>query len=204
MQQGVIWVGSNDGLIHVTKDGGVTWTNVTPKDLPSYGRIQTIEASPHQAGSAYAAVYRYLLGDFHPYIYHTVDFGANWTLLTDGGNGIPDNYPTRVVREDPEVSGLLYAGTEFGLFISHDNGASWLSFQQNLPITPITDLRLAHGDLVLSTMGRSFWILDQVSSLRQMIKTSLTDRILFSHQMPYALAIEVLRVHHIIRVLQPL
>ena len=111
------------------------------------------------------AGYRYLLGDFEPYIYRTDDFGATWTRLTDGENGIPHDYPTRVIREDPERKGLLYAGTEFGLFISFDDGKTWEKFQQGLPVTPITDLKVHREDLVLSTMGRGFWILDNVTAL---------------------------------------
>ena len=132
----MIWVGSNDGLFHVTRDNGANWTNITPPDLPEGGRVQFLEPSPHRAGSAYYAVHRFLLGDYHPYIYRTDDYGASWTLLTDGTNGIPADWPTRVVREDPDREGLLYAGTEFGLFISFDNGAHWQSFQQNLPNVP--------------------------------------------------------------------
>ena len=163
----MIWAGANDGPVHVTRDGGKTWKNVTPKDLPPGGRVQNIEASPHRKGSAYLAVYRYLLDDWQPYIYRTDDYGATWTRLTDGKNGIPADYPTRVVREDPDREGLLYAGTEFGMFVSFDNGARWQPFQQNLPVTPVTDIRVHQQDLVLSTMGRGFWILDNVTPLHQ-------------------------------------
>ena len=168
LEAGVIWAGSNDGPVHVTRDNGKTWKNVTPKDLPPGGRVQNIEVSPHRRGSAYIAVYRYLLNDWQPYIYRTDDYGATWKRLTDGRNGIPADFPTRVVREDPEREGLLYAGTEFGFFVSFDNGGSWMKFQQNLPVTPVTDIRVHHRDLVLSTMGRSFWILDNVTPLHQL------------------------------------
>ncbi|MGH9475901.1 MAG: WD40/YVTN/BNR-like repeat-containing protein [Terriglobales bacterium] len=168
VQAGVIWTGSNDGLIYVTRDNGKTWSNVTPKGLPPGGRVQNIEPSPYNAAGAYAAVYRYLLGDFKPYIYRTDDFGAHWTLLTDGHNGIPDDTPTRVVREDPARPGLLYAGTEFGMYISFDNGGRWQPFDLNLPHTVITDIKIAHGDLILSTQGRSDWILDNLSPLEQL------------------------------------
>src|SRR5579883_3208630 len=168
VQKGVIWTGSNDGVISVTRDDGKTWANVTPKDLPPGGRVQNIEASPHRAGTAYVAVYRYLLGDFAPYIYRTDDFGKTWTRLTDGHNGIAADEPTRVVREDPDRAGLLYAGTEFGMYISYDNGAQWQSFQLNLPATPVTDIRIAHKDLILSTQGRGFWILDNLTLLHQL------------------------------------
>ncbi|MGH9482831.1 MAG: hypothetical protein ACRD1L_12155, partial [Terriglobales bacterium] len=132
------------------------------------GRVQNLEPSPHRAGTAYAAIYRYLLGDFAPYIYRTDDFGQHWTRLTDGHNGIAADEPTRVVREDPVRAGLLYAGTEFGIYVSFDNGAQWQSLQLNLPVTPVTDIKLAHGDLILSTQGRSDWILDNLGPLRQL------------------------------------
>ena len=162
---GVIWTGANDGPIHVSRDNGRTWTNVTPPGLPPGGRVQNIEPSPRRAGAAYVAVHRYLLGDFAPYIYKTEDYGKSWTRLTDGRNGIPADHPTRVVREDPDRAGLLYAGTEFGMFVSFDDGSSWRPFQLNLPITPITDLRVHRQDLVVSTQGRSFWILDNLTPL---------------------------------------
>jgi len=168
LEPGVIWVGSNDGLFHVTRNNGGNWTNITPPDLPEGGRVQFLEPSPHRAGSAYYAVHRFLLGDYHPYIYRTDNYGESWTLLTDGANGIPEDWPTRVVREDPGREGLLYAGTEFGLFISFDNGAHWQSFQQNLPNVPVADLKVYRDDLIVATQGRAFWILDNVSSLHQM------------------------------------
>ncbi|MFQ5537168.1 MAG: hypothetical protein ACE5GJ_06915 [Gemmatimonadota bacterium] len=167
VQAGVIWTGANDGPVHVTRDWGATWKDVTPPDMPPEGRIQSIEPSPHRAGKAYFAGYRTLLGDFRPYIYRTEDFGETWTLLTPGDNGIPGDYPTRVIREDPEREGLLYAGTEYGMFISFDDGAHWEPFQFNLPVTPVTDIALKAGDLVLSTMGRAFWIMDDLSPVRQ-------------------------------------
>ncbi len=172
VQKGVIWTGSNDGLVFVTRNDGETWANVTPPGLAPGGRVQNIEPSPHRAGTAYAAIYRFLLGDFEPYIYRTDDFGKSWTRLTDGANGIAKDEPTRVVREDPGRAGLLYAGTEFGMHISFDNGAHWLPFQQNLPATPVTDIKLAHNDLVLSTQGRSFWIIDDVTPLHQLNEKS--------------------------------
>jgi hypothetical protein len=165
----MIWVGANDGPLHVTRDNGKSWTTVTPKDLPPGGRVQSIDASPRRRGSAYIAVYLYLREhDLEPYIYRTDDYGATWTKLTDGTNGIPNDHPTRVVREDPEREGLLFAGTEFGIFVSFDSGRQWHSLQQNLPATPVTDIRVHRGDLVISTMGRSFWIMDDIAPLRQM------------------------------------
>ncbi len=172
LERGVIWTGSNDGPVHVTRDDGESWTDVTPPAMPPEGRIQSIEPSPHRPGKVYIAGYRYLLNDFHPYIYRTTDYGETWTHLTDGTNGIPSDYTTRVVREDPDREGLLYAGTDFGLFISFDDGLHWQSFQLDLPVTPVTDIKVHRQDLVLSTMGRSFWILDDLTRLHQ-----LTDEI---------------------------
>jgi photosystem II stability/assembly factor-like uncharacterized protein len=168
LEKGVIWTGANDGPFNVTRDNGKTWTNVTPKDLQPGGRVQYIDPSPHRKGSAYYATYRYLLGDYQPYIYRTDDYGKTWAWLTDGKNGIPADTPTRVVREDPDREGLLYAGTEFAMFISFDNGAHWQPFQLNLPNVPVTDLKVHHQDLVVTTEGRAFWILDNISSLHQL------------------------------------
>jgi len=180
LEKGVIWTGANDGPFYVTRDNGKNWKNVTPKGLQSGGRVQFIEASPHRKGSAYFAVYRWLLGDFRPYIYLTNDYGNTWTRLTDGKNGIPADWPTRVVREDPDREGLLYAGTEFGMFISFDNGAHWQSFQLNLPNVPISDIKVHHKDLIVSTQGRAIWILDNVSSLHQLSpQTNPSDVTLF-------------------------
>lgn len=163
--KGVIWTGANDGPVNVTRDGGKTWKNVTPPYLLPGGRVDCVEPSPHQSGKAYIAVLRYQLGDWKPYIYKTENFGESWTLLTNGKNGIPADFPTRVVREDPEKEGLLYAGTEFGLFVSFDDGENWQSFQQNLPVTPVTDIKVYRSDIAVSTMGRSFWIMDNVNPL---------------------------------------
>jgi photosystem II stability/assembly factor-like uncharacterized protein len=168
LQKGVIWSGSNDGLVYVTKDDGKSWTNVTPPDIASGGRVQNIEPGRHHAGTAYIAMYRYLLGDFAPYIYRTDDYGKTWSKLTDGKNGIAADEPTRVVREDPDREGLLYTGTEFGIYISFNNGSTWKSFQLNLPVVPVTDIKVAHKDLVISTQGRSFWILDNLTVLHQL------------------------------------
>jgi photosystem II stability/assembly factor-like uncharacterized protein len=181
LAKGLIWTGSNDGLIYVTRDDGKTWTNVTPKGLPPGGRVQNIEPSPHHAGTAYAAIYRFLNGgDFAPYIYATEDYGKSWKLLTDGTNGIAKDEPTRVVREDPDRPGLLYAGTEFGIYISFDKGAHWQSFQLNLPVTPITDIKVTHKDLQISTQGRSFYILDDLTPLHQLKAANSTQPILFA------------------------
>ncbi|HEV2986384.1 MAG TPA: hypothetical protein VGX46_18430, partial [Vicinamibacterales bacterium] len=168
LEPGVFWTGSNDGPVWVTRDNGKTWKNVTPRELPPGGRVHTIEDSPHRRGSAYVSVYRMYLNDFKPYLYMTNDYGAHWTLLTDGVNGIPANQPMHVVREDPEQEGLLYAGTLEGAYVSFDQGKHWQTLQLNLPATPVTDIKVHHGDLVVSTMGRSFWIMDDVAPLRQL------------------------------------
>ena len=168
LEPGVIWTGANDGPFHVTRDNGKSWTKITPKDQPPGCRVQSIDPSPHRRGSAYYSVLCYQLGDFQPYIWRTDDYGKTWARLTNGTNGIPNNHPTRVTREDPDREGLIYAGTEFGLFVSFDNGKKWQSLQLNLPATPITDLKVHRKDLVISTQGRSFWILDNLTPLHQM------------------------------------
>jgi len=167
VQAGVIWSGANDGPVYVTRDNGESWQNVTPRGLPTGGRVDSVEPSPHDAAKAYIAVLRYQFGDWNPYIYKTDDFGRRWQLLTNGRNGIPEDFPTRVVREDPVKEGLLYAGTDSGMFVSLDDGKSWHKFQQNLAVTPVTDIKVIRGDLAISTMGRSFWVLDNISTLRQ-------------------------------------
>lgn len=173
--EGLIWTGSNDGVVSVTNDGGKTWKNVTPKNLPKGGRVESIEPSHFSQGKAYIAVDRHLLGDDKPYIYKTINFGESWELITTGTNGIPADFTARVLREDPVREGLLYAGTEFGMFVSFNDGKTWNKFQQNLPVTPITDLKIFRGDLVISTMGRGFWILDNITSLRQQQNNNLKD-----------------------------
>jgi len=166
-QEGVIWAGTDDGRVHITRNDGESWTEITPKDMPRYGTVNKIDLSVHAPGRAYMAVQKYRFDDLRPYIFMTDNYGKSWTLLTDGSNGIPDDYPVRVVREDPEREGLLYAGTEYGLFVSFDQGEQWQSLQQNLPVVPVTDLRVHQKDLVLSTQGRSFWILDDISPLHE-------------------------------------
>jgi photosystem II stability/assembly factor-like uncharacterized protein len=163
----VIWTGANDGPVYVTLDGGESWENVTPPGMPPEGRINSIDISRHDPNRVYVAGYRFLVGDFRPYIWKTEDAGETWDLLSSGTNGIPEDFPVRVVREDPGRPGLLYAGTEFGLFVSFDDGESWQSFQLNLPVTPVTDIEMVRGDLALSTMGRGFWVLDDVSRLHE-------------------------------------
>ncbi len=170
LEKGVIWVGANDGPVSVTRDNGKTWKNVTPKDLVG-ARIQTVEDSPHMKGRAYIAGYRFMREhDLKPYIYRTDNYGETWTLLTDGKNGLPIDHPTRVIREDPRQAGLLYAGTEFGFFVSFNGGKNWQSLQQNLPTTPVTDIKVHRNDLVISTMGRSAWIMDNITPLQELAK----------------------------------
>jgi photosystem II stability/assembly factor-like uncharacterized protein len=164
---GLLWAGSCDGLVHISRDGGKNWANITPKGTPRNGSVNIIELSPHDPGRAYISVLNYYYEDYRPYIFRTTDYGQSWELLTDGKNGIPADTPTRVVREDPDRKGLLYAGTEFGMYLSFDDGKHWQPFQLNLPIIPITDIKVHHRDLVLSTQGRSFWILDDLTPLHQ-------------------------------------
>ncbi len=166
VEAGVIWTGSNDGLVHITRDGGAEWTDVTPPDLPVPSTVNRIDVSRGAAGTAIVTAYRYRLDDFTPYVYRTTDYGSSWTRIADGTNGIPADHPVRVVREDPEQPGLLYAGTEFGLYVSFNTGASWQPLQLNLPRTPVTDLVVHRGDLVVATQGRGFWILDDMTPLR--------------------------------------
>lgn len=160
----ILWVGSDDGLVHVTRDGGKSWQNITPKQMPPWSLVSMVEASPFEAGAAYLAVDRHELDDLGPYIYKTTDFGRSWTKIT---GGLPANTFVRVVREDPKRRGLLYAGTETGVFVSFDDGTSWQSLQLNLPVVPIHDLVVKEDDLVAATHGRSFWILDDLTPLHQ-------------------------------------
>ena len=184
-QAGLIWVGANDGPIHVTRNNGKTWQNVTPAGLPKGGRVDCLEPSPHRANKAYAAVLLYQLGDWRPFLYKTENYGQSWTLIT---KGIPEDYPVRTVREDPTREGLLYAGTEYGMFVSFDDGLNWQSFQRNLPVTPITDIKVYRGDLVISTMGRGFWIMDNLSPLHQATEQGLNQAtVLFKPRDQYRL-----------------
>ncbi len=167
-EKGVIWVGTDDGLVHITKNGGKTWTEITPKNMPKWSLINSIEVSPHDPATAYLAVTRYKMDDFKPYIYKTDNYGKSWKLLTDGKNGIPADDFVRVVREDPKRKGLLYAGTETSVYVSFDDGKHWQSLQLNLPHVPITDMQVKDDDLVISTQGRAFWILDDLTPLHQL------------------------------------
>ena len=163
-QKGLIWAGTDDGLIHITKDDGKSWTNVTPKGIPDWAMVSLIEASAHDAGTAYAAVDAHKLDNFKPYIFKTTDFGKTWAQLT---TGIPDGAYVHAVREDPVRKGLLYAGTELGIYVSFDDGAHWQSLQLNLPNVPVHDMVVHNNDLAVATHGRAFWILDDIAPLRQ-------------------------------------
>ena len=165
LKEGVLWVGSDDGLIHVSQDGGKNWENVTPPSMPEWNMINSIEPSNFDEGTCYVAATRYKLGDFEPYLYKTTDFGKTWTRITNGIN--PEHF-TRVVREDPKRKGLLYAGTETGMYISFDDGASWKPFQLNLPIVPVTDLVVRDNNLIVATQGRSIYIIDDLTVLHQL------------------------------------
>jgi photosystem II stability/assembly factor-like uncharacterized protein len=166
-EAGVLWAGSDDGLVHLSRDGGETWTDVTPDGVPEWATVNTIELSAHAPGRAFLAVQRYRMDDFAPYVFRTDDHGASWELLTDGTNGIPADHFVRVVREDPAHEGLLYAGTELGMYVSFDDGESWQTLQLNLPTTPVTDLQVKGDDLVVATQGRSLWVLDHLAPLHQ-------------------------------------
>ena len=164
-EKDLIWTGSDDGLIHVSKDGGENWENVTPISMPKWMMINSIDADPFVKGGAYVAGTRYKMGDYEPYLYKTKDYGQTWTKIT---NGIDGEHFTRVVRADPKRKGLLYAGTETGMYISFDDGASWKPFQLNLPTVPITDLTIKNDNLIVATQGRSLWIIDDLSPLHQL------------------------------------
>jgi len=165
LKEGLIWVGSDDGLVHITKDGGANWENITPPNMPEWMMINSIEPSAFDEGTCYVAGTRYKLGDFAPYLYKTTDYGKTWTKIT---NGIENEHFTRVLREDPKQKGLLYAGTETGMYVSFNDGAKWNKFQLNLPIVPITDLALKDNNLIVATQGRSIWVIDDLTVLHQL------------------------------------
>ncbi|MAN59343.1 MAG: glycosyl hydrolase, partial [Flavobacteriaceae bacterium] len=179
---GLLWVGSDDGLIHVSRDGGKNWNDVTPKGMPEWMMINSIEPSAYDAGTAYVAGTRYKLGDFAPYLYKTTDYGKSWKKITDG---IPAEHFTRVLREDPKKKGLLYAGTETGMYISFNDGASWKPFQLNLPIVPITDLALKDNNLIVATQGRSLWMIDDLTVLHQLASVDKAKNHLFAPKDTY-------------------
>src|SRR5213592_4997656 len=176
VNKGTLWAGTDDGLLHVTTDDGQHWSKVTPK-MPEWSTVSIIDASPHEGNTAYLAVDRHKLDDFKPYIFKTTDLGKNWSAIT---TGIPDGAYVHAVREDPKRKGLLYAGTELGLFVSFDDGAHWQPLQLNLPVTPIHDLIVKDDDLVAATHGRSFWVLDNLTPLRQVnAQSASADVILY-------------------------
>ena len=179
VNKGTLWAGTDDGLLHVTTDDGQHWSKVTPK-MPEWSTVSIIDASPHDANTAYVAVDRHKLDDFKPYIFKTTDLGKNWSAIT---NGIPEGAYVHAVREDPRRKGLLYTGTELGVFVSFDDGAHWQPLQLNLPVTPIHDLAVKDDDLVAATHGRSFWVLDDLTPLRQAnAQSAAVDVILYQPQ----------------------
>ncbi len=172
LEKDLLWSGSDDGLLHISKDGGSNWENVTPKDSPKWMMWNSIDVDPFKKGAAYVVGTRYKMDDFRPYIYKTEDYGKTWKLIT---NGIPAMHFTRVVRADKKRQGLLYAGTEYGMYISYDDGASWKSFQLNLPVVPITDLLIKNNDLIVGTQGRSIYVIDDLTVLQQK-NTAVTNK----------------------------
>ncbi len=164
---GELWAGSDDGRVHLTRDNGRSWTEITPPGVPEFATVNAIDISTQQAGRAHVTAYNYRFDDFAPYVFQTNDYGRTWKRIADGKNGIPERHFARVVREDPDRRGLLYAGTEYGMYASFDDGKSWQSLQLNLPVTPVTDLQVKNQDLVIATQGRSFWILDDLTPLHQ-------------------------------------
>jgi hypothetical protein len=172
VERGLIWAGSDDGLLHVTRDGGKNWANVTSKEFGEWSKVSIIEPSPHSGATAYVAIDRHLLDDFRPYLFKTADYGKTWTKIT---TGLPDNSYAHSVREDPKRKGLLYAGTENGIYISFDDGGHWQSLKLNLPTTPIHDLTIKDDDLIVATHGRAFWVLDGIAPIRQLNAAASTD-----------------------------
>lgn len=182
LKEGLLWVGSDDGLINVTQDGGKTWTDVTPKDMPDWMMINSIEPSAFDEGTCYVAGTKYKTGDFAPYLYKTTNYGKSWTKIT---NGISEEHFTRVIREDPKRKGVLYAGTETGMYISFNDGKDWKPFQLNLPIVPITDLTIKDNNLIVATQGRSLWMIDDLSVIHQLYDADLSKNLLFKPKDTY-------------------
>ena len=182
LKEGLLWVGSDDGLVHLSKDAGETWENVTPKGMPDWMMINSIEPSNYDEGTCYIAGTKYKTGDFTPYLYKTKDYGKTWKKIT---NGIPSEHFTRVLREDPEKEGFLYTGTETGLYYSNNEGSNWQPLQLNLPIVPITDLAIKNNNLVVATQGRSLWILDDLSILHQASEIKGEENVLFKPKDTY-------------------
>ncbi|APY08560.1 glycosyl hydrolase [Winogradskyella sp. J14-2] len=182
LKEGLLWVGSDDGLIHITQDGGKTWNNVTPKGMPEWMMINSIEPSAFDEGTCYVAGTKYKTGDFAPYLYKTTDYGKTWKKIT---NGINAEHFTRVLREDPKRKGLLYAGTETGMYISFNDGNDWKPFQLNLPIVPITDATIKDNNLIVATQGRSLWIIDDLTLIHQLYDADLSKNVLFKPKATY-------------------
>ena len=186
LKEGLIWVGSDDGLIHITKNGGKSWENVTPKNIPDWTMINSIEPSAFDEGTCYVAGTRYKSGDFKPYLYKTTDYGKSWSKIT---KGINEEHFTRVLREDPENKNILYAGTETGMYISFNSGKNWKTFQLNLPIVPITDLTIKNNSLIVATQGRSLWMIDDLTVLHQnYISHDLQKNFLYKPKDTYRIA----------------
>jgi photosystem II stability/assembly factor-like uncharacterized protein len=164
LEKDLLWTGSDDGLVHVSRNGGKNWENVTPKDAPKWIMWNCIETDPFKKGAAYIVGTKYKSDDFAPYIYFTEDYGKTWKLIV---NGINKTHFTRALRADRVRPGLLYAGTEYGMYISYDGGSNWKSFQLNLPVVPITDLAIKENDLIVATQGRAFWILDDLGTIQE-------------------------------------
>ncbi len=182
--EGLLYTGSDDGLVHISQDGGKSWTNITPKDWPEWMMVNSIEPSRHEPGTCYVAGTRYKLGDYTPYLYKTSDYGKSWQRIT---KGIESEHFTRVLREDLTQRGLLYAGTEAGMYVSFDDGAQWQKFQLNLPIVPITDLTLKNNDLIVATQGRSLWMIDDLTVLHQLRNAKGNQNFLFKPKDTYRL-----------------
>ena len=172
VEKGVIWAGTDDGLVQVTRDGGQHWTNVTAKEFGEWSLVSIIDASPHAGGTAYVAIDRHKLDDYKPYAFKTSDYGRSWTKIT---TGLPDNSYVHSVKEDPKRKGLLFAGTENGIYVSFDDGGHWQSLKLNLPTTPIHDVTVKNDDLIVATHGRAFWVLDDISPLRQMSASTASE-----------------------------
>jgi len=182
LQEGLLWVGSDDGLVHVTRNGGQTWDNVTPKGMPEWMMINSVEPSAFDPATCYIAGTKYKSGDFAPYLYKTSDYGKTWSKITNGIN--PEHF-TRVVREDPKQKGLLYAGTETGMYISFNDGKNWKQFQLNLPIVPITDLTIKDNSLIVATQGRSLWMIDDLTVIHQLYDADKSKNMLFKPKDTY-------------------
>ena len=188
-EPGVLWSGSDDGLVQVSRDSGQSWRDVTPPSLPEWSFIRTVEPSPHDAATVYVAATRYKLDDPRPYLFKTTDYGETWQDIV--GDGLPGDDFVRVIRADPNKAGVLYVGTEIGLYVSLDDGASWLRWRSNLPVTPIYDLEVKGSDLVVATHGRSFWIQDDLTPLHQLAKHKTRSAVLFKPRSTWRLVPDI-------------